>query len=710
MKTIHAFPAIVLLLSGCELLGPELHHKIPLQAVKIDSAAEQHPTEEDPFKVLQNNPEDQVGRQTLKAEIYPGSGRFFNAHAQPGKTRPGAAAEKFNLNFDDADLGEVCKVILGDILHENYLLSPKVGGTVTLQTSTPLIRSELLPALEMLLQVNNAALTYQDGVYQIQPQAEALGNSAFTAFTAFNNKIPAGFQIRVIAVRNVAAEELAEIIKPLLQDKTILHVNGERNILLAAGTGNELERVMEMVRSFDVDTLKGRSFGLFPLHNVDAEKMISELEQVFNLQEDQHFIQFIAIERLNAILAITRQPRKLHQIKGWIMRLDRANVASGGGVNVYRVQHVDAIKLAETLNDIFSQMGANNRAASVAAGSKTIQITNKQKNATTPKKVKNPSLANLGEVKVIADEPNNSLIIVATAQDYAVVQRIIKRLDVMPLQVLIDATIVEVTLSDKLKYGIKWFLQHQNTGGDHAANSGGFDLTKTAANLAVGAATGGFGYAFVSNSGDIRAVLEANASDNKTNVISAPSLMVLNNHEASIQVGKQVPILSSQSTNTNSANNNGTVITNTIQMRDTGITLNIKPRVNANGLVIMEIDQKADDVLSTTTNGINSPSFQQRQIKSSVAVQSGQTIVLGGLISEKNTHDKNGVPWLFKLPLIGALFGETTKNKERTELVILITPRVVRDRQNARLITNEFQRKLTGIYTEPMEATVTENP
>ncbi len=710
MKTIHAFFVIILLLPGCELLGPELHHKIPLQAVKAGAKAEQAPAEPDPFKVLQNTPDDLAQRNTLKAELYPGSGRFFASRAQSGasnQTKKGG--EKFNLNFDDADLGEVCKVILGDILHENYLLSPKVAGAVTLQTSTPLTRSELLPTLEMLLQVNNAVLTFQDGVYQIQPQAEALGNSAFIAFNAFNNKIPAGFQIRVIPVRNVAAGELAEIIKPLLQDKTILNVNGERNIILAAGSGNELERVMEMVRSFDVDTLRGRSFGLFPLRSVDAEKMISELEQVFNLQEGQHFIQFIPIERLNAILAITRQPRKLHQIKGWIMRLDRANVTSGGGVNVYRVQHVDAVKLAETLNEIFSQTAANNRAASIAAGRKTIQITNKQKKTGQARKPKNLSLSNLGEVKVIADEPNNSLIIVATAQDYAVVQRIIKRLDVMPLQVLIDATIVEVTLSDKLKYGIKWFLQHQNAG-DNAASSGGFDLAKAASNLAVGAATGGFGYAFVSNSGDIRAVLEANASDNKTNVISAPSLMVLNNHEASIHVGKQVPILSSQSTNTSSANSNGTVVTNTIQMRDTGITLNIKPRVNANGLVIMEIDQKADDVLTTTTGGINSPSFQQRQIKSSVAVQSGQTIVLGGLISEKNTHDKNGVPWFYKLPLIGPLFGETTKNKERTELVILITPRVVRDRQNARLITNEFQRKLTGIYTEPVEPAVSENP
>ena len=700
MKTFHFYFALALFLSGCELLGPELHHKIPLQAIDVE-AESSHPEDTDALQSLRKDSGKSEQQNVLQAEMYPGNGRFFSKPAGARKPSVDTASGEFNLNFDDADLGEVSKVILSDILHENYVLSPKVAGSVTLQTTKPLMREELLPTLEMLLEINNAALIFQDGVYQIQPKSDALGNSAFTAYNRFNKKLPTGYQVRIIPVRNVAAESLAEIIKPLLQDKTILHVDGFRNIILAAGTANELARVMDMVHSFDVDTLKGRSFGLFPLHSVDADKMIQELEQVFNHQEGQRFIQFIPIERMNSILAITSKAALLQQIKRWVLRLDRANVTSGGGVNVYRVQHAEASKLAETLNDIFSQV-ANNRkqAASIASGRKTVQITNKTKQKTAATARKKVNLNNIGEVKIIPDAPNNALIVVANAQDYAVVHRIIKKLDVMPLQVLIDATIVEVTLSDKLKYGIKWFLQHQNAG-THAASSGGFDLAKTASDIAVGAATGGFGYAFVSHSGDIRAVLEANASDNKTNVISAPSLMVLNNQEASIQVGKQVPILSSQSTNTNSTSSTGTVVTNTIQMRDTGITLTIKPRVNANGLVIMEIDQKADDVISTTTGGINSPSFQQRQIKSSVAVQSGQTIVLGGLISEKNTNDKNGIPWLHKLPLIGPLFGATTKNKERTELVILITPRVVRDRQNARLITNEFQRKLTGIYTEP---------
>jgi len=409
----------------------------------------------------------------------------------------------------------------------------------------------------------------------------------------------------------------------------------------------------------------------------------------------------MAIERLNSILAITQQSKYLQDIERWVFRLDKANTSAGGGVVVYRVQHVDAVELAATLNDIFSGNDKRSSAASVAAGRKTVQVTNKDKKKTkTTKTLATTSLSDLGDVKIIADEVNNALIIMATAQDYTVVQSVLKQLDVMPLQVLIDATIVEVTLKDELKYGIKWFLTHNN-GGENAASSGGQDFFADALKTAAGVSTGGLGYAFISDSGDIGAVLEAAATDNIANVISSPSIMVLNNQEATIQVGVEVPILSSASTNTSGGVD--PIVTNTIQMRDTGITLKVKPRVNANGLVIMEIDQKADDVLDTSTSGIDSPSFQQRQIQSTVAVQSGETIVLGGLISENDTFNQNGIPLLHKLPWIGPLFGETDKKNNKTELVVLLTPRVVGTRQDARFITNEFKRKLSGIYEENIE-------
>ncbi len=405
------------------------------------------------------------------------------------------------------------------------------------------------------------------------------------------------------------------------------------------------------------------------------------------------------IERLNAILAIVHQAKSLKDIERWVYRLDRANTTVGGGAIVYRVQHVDAVVLAATLNEIFAKNDVKkNQPVSIAAGRKSVEVTNKKRNisakaetATVHQNVAaSASITDLGEVKIIAVEVNNALVILATAQDYAVVHRVIEQLDVMPLQVLIDTTIVEVALTDNLEYGIKWALSHNN--GQNAASSNGGEFLSNAAAIATTVATGGFGYAFVSN--DVSAVLEAEALKNNLNVISSPSLMVLNNQEASIQVGDEISLITSESTNISGGDTN--VVTSTIQQRKTGVTVIVKPRVNANGLVIMEIEQRIEEARDNGSNG--NPDILTREIKSSVAVQSGETIVLGGLISEKIEFIKSGIPFLHELPLIGPLFGQTTKNKRKTELVVLITPRVVNTRQDARLVTDEFKRKLSGIY------------
>jgi len=302
-------------------------------------------------------------------------------------------------------------------------------------------------------------------------------------------------------------------------------------------------------------------------------------------------------------------------------------------------------------------------------------------------------------VRIIPDEGNNALVIVANSEQYAKIQKVIKELDVLPLQVLIDATIVEVNLKDDLEYGIQWYLTHNNSGKNIIANTNGIDL----ADIAKGVTSGGFTYAFQSNSKDINVILRAAAINNNINIVSSPSLMVLNNQEASIKVGDSVPIRTSQSTNTNTVNNsNDSVIqTSGIQMVDTGVNLQIRPRVNAGGLVLMDILQTVNNATQTESSDIDSPTIQKREIESSVAIQSGETIVLGGLIREDNTYKRDGVPLLHEIPLLGPLFGTTVRNKDKNELVVLITPRVVNSRQGAQQITDEFRRKLSSIYQVP---------
>ncbi len=710
-KTINCAILTSLLLSGCEVLNPH-SPKLLLNTQSTLPSVE-------PIAQLQNKPIITEANKP-KNELYPsadfGSNLPVSAEQNTQNATPRGKGE-FSLNFDDADLGEVAKVILSDILGQNYVLSPKVVGKVTLQTTHALSKEELLPTLEMVLSMNNAALVRDGAIYHIEPLNEALYSANFSS----SRQGKFGYQVRVIPVRNVAVDNVADLIKPLLHEKTLLSIDKQRNLLVVSGAADELARIVDMVNTFDIDILKGRSFGLFPLAHVDAETLIKELEEVFYKKakgEEGEFFRFIPIERLNAILAISHQSRYLKDIEQWIMRLDRANSANGGGVNVYKVQHVDAVELANTLNDIFGNGSSSSlfssrrdKSPKLANDKKAGELTNKSsdskssfdtKKNTPPRSVSSGNsdakVANVGDVRIVADEANNSLIIVATAQEYEIIRPIVNQLDVMPLQVLVDATIVEVTLTDNLKYGIQWYFNHSN-GGQNIIESN--DLGA----LAAGAATGGFGYSFLSKSGDIKAVLNAEASNNNVNVISSPSLMVLNNQEASIQVGKEISLMTGSLGSLNNTNTTGSTSNNVFsqqQQRKTGVKLKIKPRVNANGLVTMEVTQSVEDPGAIPANGTN-PSILTREINSSVAVQSGETIVLGGLIKDNNTDDNNGLPLLHDIPILGTLFGSKTRTKDKTELVVLITPRVVKSRQDAGLITDEFKRKLSGIYENNLD-------
>lgn len=719
VATVSYLMAMGLTLSSCELLGPKQAAKLPLVPVTQIVEKPQNP---DVFKDLQNKvPVTDANKP--KGELYPGTDQFVPNKPEQHRKTSAVGERTFSLNFDEADLGEVAKVILSDILGQNYVLSPKVAGKVTLQTTDPLSKDELIPTLEMLLRMNNAVLIKDASIYHIEPDSEALYSSNFAAPGTAGRT---GYQVRVIPIRNVAVQDIVDVIKPLVQEKTILNVDSTRNILVASGTPDELGRVLDMISTFDVDVLKGRSFALFPLTHVDADTVIKELEEVFDSKAkegESEFFRFIAIDRMNSVMAITHQARYLRDIESWITRLDRANTATGGGVNVYKVQHVDAMELADTLNDIFGSGQRSSKSAKLAPGKKSTTISNKQtsnKTDTTGTKTgqktgatginsnnQNSNLssgstatgdakvANVGEVKIIADSANNSLVIVATAQEFGVILPIIRQLDVMPLQVLIDATIAEVTLTDELAYGIKWYLNSGNT--TATSNLLNAKLTDIASSAALATATGGL--TLLQDSGSVKALLSAEATNNNVNVISSPSLMVLNNQEANIQVGDEVPIRTSESTNTNGSVN--PIQTSSIEQRKTGVKLTVKPRVNANGLVIMDIEQSVENVKDTGSgSNIDSPTIATREITSTVAVQSGETIVLGGLIKDDITDNKSGIPFLYELPLIGPLFGSTNKKNNKTELVVLITPRVVGTRQDARLITDEFKRKLTGIYED----------
>ncbi|HLF97826.1 MAG TPA: secretin N-terminal domain-containing protein, partial [Methylococcaceae bacterium] len=292
-------------------------------------------------------------------------------------------------------------------------------------------------------------------------------------------------------------------------------------------------------------------------------------------------------------------------------------------------------------------------------------------------------------IRITADTANNALVIYAPPFEYESIEKLIKELDVMPLQVLVDAMIMEISLTDELRYGVQWAFQHSGGRGEGALGP----LNGVVADAA--SAAGGFGYHFIAK--NVQASMEALADKSKINVLSAPSLMVLNNQQAIIKVGDQVPILTSASTPTTGGADTNPIVTNTVQMRDTGVQLQLRPRVNKGGLVTMDIQQMVDDVKETDSSNIDSPTIAQRQIQSSIAVKDGDTIVLGGLIKDTHTSANTGIPVLKDIPILGALFSTTRRSVDRTELIVLITPHVAEDRSQAISVTEEYKARLKGL-------------
>jgi general secretion pathway protein D len=507
---------------------------------------------------------------------------------------------------------------------------------------------------------------------------------------------------------------MQKILEPILPEKSVLRLDKTRNLMVLAGTGSELQNILETINVFDVNLLKDMSVMIYPLQNVNAETIISELEQVFGNGPDEDnplrgMFKVIPIERMNSVMVITPQPQYLQEARTWLERLDRSTVDTGGsgGIYVYRVQNLRATTLADLLNALFStggkkasppgQVSPGRSAVSIGAIASSVAGATSSGTNLLKSSASQLSVGGHQGVRVIPDEDNNSLVIVATAQAYKTLMDVITKLDISPLQVLIDATIIEVNLTDSLKHGIQWYFKHGFAGI-------GMAETKLSSNTdgSLAANYDGFSYSVTDNASGVRAVLTALAEQNNVKVISSPSLMVLNNQEAMINVGDKVPIAVSSSTNTSGGGGEGTspIVTNLIDMVDTGVTLNITPRVNAGGMVIMTIEQEANEAITTTSSTLNSPTIQQRKIKSSIAVQSGDTIVLGGLIKDKRTGINSGIPLLKDIPYLGWLFSNQEKSVIRTELVVLITPRIVQNRNDAVLITTGFKRKLTGIFEE----------
>lgn len=654
----------------------------------------------------------------LSTQIIRGDGRFIDTEAARRVTADPAGPGEVTLNFELADIRDVVKIIF-DTLEENYVIDPRVRGEVTVQTSRPLPKDTLLPTLETLLRQVGAALVRSEGVYRVVPAVTAATGGSVPRLMGDN--VPPGYSVKIFPLRYISAAEMETILRPFAPEGGILLVEPARNLIILAGTRQELNYLQETIEIFDVNWLQGMSVGFYPLDNIDAQEVTQELDQLFGPDSGLPFaglFRFVPITRLNAVLVITPQADYLREATVWIERLD----SSGGErLYVYRVQNSNAEYLASLLGSVFDVQTSGSTtprpatSGQVAPGQQTERIGSSNEGAnlalfqldeeSATAEVTAVSTGRLDQqLRITADTENNALLIWASSQQYERVLAALRQIDVPKRQVLIEAIIAEVTLADELQYGLQWFFKNNRVGGQYTG-FGSQGLDGTSATIGDNGALGeaGFSYALTDSAGLVRALLTTLAGDSLVRVLSSPQIMVIDNQQARIRVGDQQPVRGPRTIGTDS-----NVLTETFQFKDTGVTLQVQPNINAGGLVTMDIDQEVTDV-GPEDSATGQRSFLQRQFTSKVAVQSGETIVLGGLIRERQFTGSSGVPVLHEIPLVGGLFGTKNRDFGRTELVVLITPRVIADSREASQATAEIRERMRGIipldspWRQPLE-------
>jgi len=671
-----------------------------------------------------------------------GSGATSRPQIGDAATATRVAGDSYDLNFENAEIRTVAKVLLGDVLGLTYVVDPRVEGTVSLASARPVPRKDVLPLLEDALKLNGAAVVRNGDTYQILLASEAAVSGGAVDVGA--RRVSPGYGISVLPLENVSAETVMRLVEGFGAPAGSVRVDAGRNLLIAQGTGQERASVMETALAFDTDWMRGQSAGIFPLNNAAPEVVIAELNRVMDSGTGgpgAGLVRFQPIQRLNAVLAISQQPKHLQLVATWVRRLDQAD-QENARLRVYRVQHGDARRIAAILNNVFgsgssdsglgqptsdlAQLSPNGGDTTSGSTSGLASMTGaneeQSSSSSTSSSSSRSSMSgedptgsesgfqsgtegsgdNLGlsdstsggqallqNVRITPDVANNSVLIYADRENYRIIERALADLDRPALQVSIEAMIAEVTLNGSLKYGVQYYLKGEDIGLGKDSGSIGFtngtgnklQQTKPGFNLVLGPDK------------NPRFILDTLKKVTDVKVLSSPSLVVVDNQTATLQVGNEVPVTTRSS---QSVVDPDSPTVNEVEYKNTGVILRVTPRVSANGLVNLDIEQEISGVVRNSNEETLTPTISQRRVKSQIAITNGQTVVLAGLIQEQIEKNKQGIPIISDVPYLGDLISTTAITADRTELVIFVKPQIIRDSLDAQLIAEELRLKLVG--------------
>ncbi len=679
----------------------------------------------------------------------------------PVTVTPAAGGAGFALNLTGASLTEVID-ILARQLKMNYILDPTIRGQVTINTYGELQLPDVLPLLETILRMNNAVAVKVGNLFHIVPSKDAIRLPIPPRTDIKDLPEDEQLALNLVALRYMTAKDMAAVLQPFLGAGAVMSVLDTGNLLLIEDNNRSMRRTMELLALFDNDTFAKQRVRLFEVKNSQASQLAKELEGIFAayaLSDKTSAIKFLPVERISSILVVSPNPNVFDEVKTWIGKLDQPVTVGGIQNFIYKVQYGLAEQLAGTLLTLYGASGqygyggyggyespygglgqqgigfggggrmgggggfgggrGGGGYGGMGGGGGFIQVPLPSAPPAVPLGTSAPAggaAAPAGTdrtgtylglpapsnqatgisgsvVRIVPDAINNLIIVQSTQQEWEVIRKTLAQLDLPPRQVLIEAQIYEVVLTDAFSSGVSAYLRQQ---GGQAAGAAVGTRKLTGFNIA-----GAFGLTIghlIGQTRELAAFLEVQKSYGRTRVVSAPSIIATDNLAANINVGTEIPVLTSQGLVGGAQAAGTSLFTNTVSSRSTGVILNITARVNASGIVTLLINQEVSSPQAPSAGAIQSPSIQKRSVSTQVTVEDGSTIAIGGIMQENDLYSTARFPVLGKIPVLGAAFGSTSITKTKTELIILMTPRVIYDEIELNDMSDEIKGKLKLLH------------
>jgi general secretion pathway protein D len=749
MRSLKIFSMAVLLacaLTACSVFtGKIAETEEPLQAgAALD---DQSKTPETPAAAVPAQAGKKSDTTLLKANpagkstaAQPAPGSRWGAVRETALNADNASAQgrggMISLNFDNADIFEVINA-LSDFLDINYIIDPAIKGKVNIHTTSEVDKRQLLAILETIFEMNNISVVKQGEFYKILPSKDAQKQGVQVGVGRDIEKPDSldRMTIQIIPLKYVPSAEVVKVIKPFSSKNGEMVDFTKANIIILFDTAANIQKIVKLVNIIDTDVFEQNEMRFFKIKDANVSDLAKELETIFTSLGIEKAtgkgigLAIVPVERASVVVAVSPIPGVLDQVQHWVEVLDTIDKDADEQIFIYFVENGKAEEIADILIQLYGGEGSarsgsdrmssksKSSGSSSSSGSRSSRRSRSgsgsDSRSSSASKTKTPAKGASGkasilenDIMIVTDEATNAIIVRSNSQDYAKIRETIQRLDIIPRQVLIEVFIAEVRLGGDTQFGVEWALLQNSdklggykgsskTGQNFGAGLGdaiasGLDPTKAA----------GVGFTYLFQSERLQAFLIAQASENKLNILSTPNIMASDNKQARIEVGEEVPIVTSEYVPLDTGNSGSIANSSTsrsIEYRNTGVILEVTPRINEKGLVAMDISQEVSKAQPITKDGIQSPTITNRKAETSVVVQNGQTVVIGGIINDEGSKTQSGIPYLSKIPILGYLFSNTRDEHGKQELLIMLTPRVVKNVSEAAMVTDAYREKMQEI-------------